>query len=95
MVETLLADRPIAAETPTIVLINGMGGTTMMELLTVYGEVHKALAQKGIPALSPLIGPLSTTQETAGFSISFLTPSPDMLRLWRAPHGAPLFPLVT
>jgi len=92
MVTELLEDRPIEAGTPTVVLVNGSGGTTMMELLTVYGEVSKQLEARSIPAVSPMIGSYSTTQEMGGFSISLFTPTPEMLALWRAPHGAPYFP---
>ena len=92
MVDALLADRPIAAGTETLVLINGSGGTTMMELLTIYGEVAGYLEKQGVPARSPMIGSYSTTQEMGGFSISLFTPTADMARYWRAPHGAPLFP---
>ena len=77
-----------------VALINGMGGTTMMELLTIYREVALILDARNIPHLSPMIGPFSTTQEMAGFSISLLTPTPDMLALWQAPHAAPLFPVI-
>jgi len=95
MLDALMADRPIAAGTATVVLVNGMGGCTMMELLTIYREVAAILDAQGIPHLSPLVGSFSTTQEMAGFSISLLTPTPQMLALWQAPHGAPLFPVVT
>ena len=94
MLAALMDDRPVAAGTPVVVLINGAGGTTMMELLSVYGEVTAWLAARGIPALSPAIGSLSTTQEMGGFSISLLTPDQTMLRLWRATQATPQFPVI-
>ncbi len=95
MLDELLRDRPIAAGTPTVVLVNGAGGTTMMELLTVYGEVATQLAAHGITPIAPMIGSYSTTQEMGGFSISLFTPTPQMLDLWRAPHKAPQFPQIS
>ena len=92
MVNELLIDGPIPPGKTTIALVNGTGGTTMMELLTVYGEVTKQLADKGIDLVFPMVGSYSTTQEMVGFSISLFTPSPEMLRLWRASHAAPYFP---
>ncbi|WP_299726699.1 dihydroxyacetone kinase subunit DhaK [uncultured Tateyamaria sp.] len=92
MLAELLDDRPIATGTPTVALINGSGGTTQMELLTIYGEVAKQLAEIGIETVSPMIGSYSTTQEMGGFSISLFTPTQEMMRLWRMPHGAPHFP---
>ena len=74
--------------------MNGMGGCTMMELLTVYREVVWGLDARGIPHGSPMVGSYSTTQEMAGFSVSLLTPTPEMLALWLAPHAAPQFPVL-
>lgn len=94
MLAQLLADRPIAPGTPTVVLVNGMGGTTQMELWTVFADVASGLAARGIPQVSPLVGSLSTTQEMGGFSISLLTPTPRMLAFWQAPQDTPCFPAV-
>ncbi|MEM1399204.1 MAG: dihydroxyacetone kinase subunit DhaK [Pseudomonadota bacterium] len=94
MVGELLEDRPIERGTVTVVLINGAGGTTQMELLTVYGEVDRELGKRGIPTVSPIIGSFSTTQETAAFSISLLTPTPEMLGFWQARQATPHFPQV-
>ena len=94
MVEEILQDKPIDANTPTVVLVNGSGGTTMMELLTVYREVSTLLESRKINCVSPMIGSFSTTQETGGFSISLFTPTPAMLTYWRAPHASPHFPAI-
>lgn len=94
MMEALMDDRPLPAGATAAVLINGAGGTTMMELLTVYREAAGWLARHGITAVSPAIGALSTTQEMGGFSISLLAADPLMLRLWRAPQATPHFPVI-
>ena len=94
MLDALIADRPIAAGTPIVVLVNGTGGTTHMELLTVFREVALGLDARGIPERAPLVGSYSTTQEMAGFSISLLTPTPRMLDFWLAPQATPYFPTV-
>jgi len=92
MVEELLNDKPIEPNTATVVLVNGSGGTTMMELLTVYAEVNTLLAAKSITNVSPMVGSFSTTQEMGGFSISLFTPNPAMLEYWQAPQASPNFP---
>ena len=94
MVEVILNDRPIPAATPTVVLINGAGGTTLMELLIVYREVAAVLEERGVPQVSPLVGSFVTTQETSGVSISLFTPTAEMLDLWREPSVTPFFPAV-
>jgi len=95
MVEELLQDKPIDEGATVVVLVNGSGGTTMMELLTVYSEVNTLLASKHISNTSPMIGSFSTTQEMSGFSISLFTPSETMLQYWRAPHRSPHFPNIS
>lgn len=94
MIGELMNDRSIEAGTPTVVMVNGSGGTTMMELLTIYGEVAKQLDNRNIPTISPMIGSFSTTQEMGGFSISLFTPTPDMLKYWQAPQRSPYFPTI-
>lgn len=92
MVEKLLADRPMSEGSRACVIINGMGGTTMMELLTIWEDTRKVLESKRITAIAPMIGSFVTTQEMGGFSISFLEPTDEMLALWCAPSDTPSFP---
>lgn len=94
IVDKLLEDYPIASGGQVAVIVNGMGGTTMMELLTVWSETSKTLAARGIDAIAPMIGSFVTTQEMGGFSISLLEPDGDMLRLWAAPSDTPYFPAI-
>jgi dihydroxyacetone kinase-like protein len=92
MVERLLEDRPVAAGGRAAVIVNGMGGTTMMELLTVWAETRKALAERQISAIAPMVGSYVTTQEMGGFSISLFEPDEETLSLWCAPSDTPAFP---
>lgn len=94
MITLLLGDRPIAAGGRAAVIVNGMGGTTMMELLTVWAETRTVLAARGIEAVAPMVGSYVTTQEMGGFSISLLEPDEEMLRLWCAPSDSPAFPRI-
>lgn len=95
IIDKLLADRPIASGGRVCVIINGMGGTTMMELLTIWAETQKQLAGQGICAIAPMIGSYVTTQEMGGFSISLMEPTDDMLACWCAPSDTPYFPKIT
>jgi len=94
MVNALLADRPIERGSRACVIINGMGGTTLMEQLTVWEETRRVLGSHGISAIAPMIGSYVTTQEMGGFSISLLEPTDDMLALWCAPSDTPYFPAI-
>lgn len=95
IVEKLLLDRPIASGGEAAVIINGMGGTTMMELLTIWRETRLALSRRGITAIAPMIGSFVTTQEMGGFSISLLEPTQQMLDYWCAPSDSPAFPKIS
>lgn len=95
MIDKLLADRPIAKGGRACVIINGMGGTTLMEQLTIWNETQTKLARYGITAIAPMIGSYVTTQEMGGFSISLMEPTDEMLRYWCAASDTPFFPPIT
>ena len=94
IMEKLLADMPLSANDRTLVIINGMGGTTQMELLTVWNEVYRFLKHHNITALHPMIGSFVTTQQMAGFSISLLNPTDEMIRLWVSDSKTAYFPKI-
>lgn len=92
MTEKLLDDLPFERGDKAFAMVNGMGGTTYMELLVIYRKVAAICAERGVVvAEEPLIGSYVTTQETGGFSISLLRTDDQIRRLWRAPENAPLF----
>ena len=95
MMDKIFEDKKIHSGETIVVLINGMGGSTLMELYSVYNETHNYLREEQISDVSPMIGSFSTTQETSGFSISLLIPDEQILNLWRASHEAPNFPKIT
>ena len=93
MVDKLLADLPYVGGDAVFVLVNGMGATTLMELLIIYRRLAFRLESAGIRlADEPLIGSYVTTQDSSGFSISLLKSDDNMRRLWRAPENAPFYP---
>ena len=91
MMDALLADLPFKTDDEVLVFINGMGSTTLMELLIIHKEVNAVLESKHIKSYKPLVGEYITTQEMAGFSISLCRADKDMKRLWDAPVSVPFF----
>lgn len=91
MMAAIIDDLPFQGGDEVIPLVNGSGGTTLMELLIIYREVAAVLSERRIKTFKPLIAELVTTQEAAGFSISLLRADDDMKRLWVAPCSAPYF----
>ena len=91
MMPAILDDLPFEAGDEVLAFVNGMGGTTLMELLVVYRAVAAALEARGVHAYRPLVGSYVTTQEMAGFSISLCRADPEIKRLWDAQVRVPFF----
>jgi dihydroxyacetone kinase-like protein len=72
-----------------LVILNGAGATTLMELFIVYRAVHRILAGRGIEPVSPLIGEYLTVQEMAGFQMCVAKMDDELIRLWKAPCDTP------
>jgi dihydroxyacetone kinase-like protein len=89
MLERLLADLGVAAGEELLVILNGAGATTMMELYIVYRRMRQILKQKKIKIARSLIGEYITTQEQAGFQMLIAAMDQEMLTLWDAPCDSP------
>ncbi|MDH6578324.1 dihydroxyacetone kinase subunit DhaK [Kitasatospora sp. MAP5-34] len=85
VVDTVLADHDLTAGDEVIALVNGLGGTPLLELYLVYGEVHARLAERGIRIARNLVGNYVTSLDMAGFSLTLTKAGPELLELWDAP----------
>ncbi|WP_308465766.1 dihydroxyacetone kinase subunit DhaK [Rathayibacter soli] len=88
LVEPILADFDFTGA-PTIVMVNGMGATPLIELYIVYGEVARLLADAGITVARNLVGNYITSLDMAGCSVTLLRADDELLRLWDAPVSTP------
>ena len=88
LVDPVLADHDFTAG-PTIVLLNGMGGTPLIELYLMYNEVAARLEAAGVEVARCLVGNYITSLEMAGASLTLLAADEEMLRLWDAPVSTP------
>ena len=91
MLEKLLADLAVNPGEELLVLLNGAGATTLMELYIVFRCVAQTLKQKGIRLVRSAIGEFITTQEQAGFQMMIARMDPELLELWDAPADTPFF----
>ena len=89
MTETILADLPFQSGDRVIAMVNGMGGTPLIELYIVYSELERILAGKGIAVARRLVGNYITSLEMAGCSITLLRAGDEMLALWDDPVLTP------
>ncbi|MER0243076.1 dihydroxyacetone kinase subunit DhaK [Streptomyces sp. HSW2009] len=74
---------------PVLLLVGGMGGTPLLELYGFAAEVHRVLAERGVPVLRSLVGNYVTSLDMAGCSVTLCQADEELLRLWDAPVQTP------
>jgi dihydroxyacetone kinase-like protein len=89
LVEPIVQDLPFRRGDAVIAFVNGLGGTPLIELYLMYGEVAKILGEHGITPVRSLVGPYITSLDMAGCSVTLLKVTEDLLRLWDAPVNTP------
>jgi len=89
MTATIVADLPFVRGDIVIAMVNGMGGTPLMELYLVYQELEQILRARGITIVRRLVGNYISSLEMAGCSITLLRVDEEMLSLWDAPVLTP------
>ncbi len=93
IVERLLApvieDLSLSEGDRTLLFVNGMGGTPLIELYIVYRAAAKLLDDRGITVERQLVGDWITSLEMAGASITVLRLDDEMVELWDAPVHTP------
>ena len=88
LVEPILDDYAFGSE-PAIVMLNGLGGTPLIELYLMYGEVAALLAKAGVTVARNLVGNYITSLDMQGCSVTVLKADEELLRLWDAPVNTP------
>jgi dihydroxyacetone kinase-like protein len=89
LVDPILTDLDFTGGDGVIVLVNGMGGTPLIELYLMYAEVAAVLEKAGVGIARSLVGPYITSLEMAGCSVTLVKADDDLLRLWDAPVRTP------
>ncbi|MEU2083002.1 dihydroxyacetone kinase subunit DhaK [Streptomyces albus] len=86
-VDAVLAE--LEPEEPVLALVNGMGGTPLLELYGFCAEVHRVLGERRIPVARTLVGNYVTSLDMAGASVTLCWADEELLRLWDAPVRTP------
>jgi dihydroxyacetone kinase-like protein len=89
LADPILEDLPFSEGDEVLAFVNGMGGTPLIELYIVYGELADYLGEKGITIGRNLIGDYITSLEMAGCSITLLKLDDELKQLWDAPVDTP------
>jgi dihydroxyacetone kinase-like protein len=85
--DAIHADRAIEGE--VLVLLNGQGGTPLIELYGAFGEAAAWIQGHGATISRSLVGNYITSLDSAGFSITVTSLTDDLRRLWDAPVETP------
>jgi phosphoenolpyruvate---glycerone phosphotransferase subunit DhaK len=86
-VDAVAAD--LALDGDLLVMLNGMGGTPLLELYILYAEISRRIAAQGGRIARNLVGNYITSLEMQGFSLTVCQLTGALTRLWDAPVDTP------
>jgi dihydroxyacetone kinase-like protein len=89
MTEAVVSDLGLASGQSVIAMVNGLGGTPLIELYIAYRELEQLLKPRGIAIARRLIGNYITSLEMAGCSVTLLRADKELLSLWDDPVLTP------
>jgi dihydroxyacetone kinase-like protein len=89
MVTAILGDLGLQTRAEAILLVNGFGGTPLMELYLMYGIARRLIEAADITVERSLVGNYVTSLEMAGCSVTVSILDGETKRLWDAPVHAP------
>ncbi|MGH8857949.1 MAG: dihydroxyacetone kinase subunit DhaK [Polaromonas sp.] len=85
LVSAIVKDLALKAGQQVILMVNGFGGTPMLELYLMVNAARKVLSDAGIEPVRYLTGSYVTSLEMAGCSITVTVADAETLALWDAP----------
>ncbi len=90
LLDKILADLDFSGSEVAL-LVNGSGGTPLMELYIANAHAHEVLAAKGIKVYKTLVGNYMTSLEQEGLSVTLLKLDDQMKELLDAPVDTPAY----
>ena len=85
----VIEDLGLKAGDEVLAMVNGMGGTPLLELYIVFNELQRILKGKAISITRSLVGNYITSLEMAGCSITLLRLDEQLQKYWDAPVHTP------
>ena len=86
---SILKDLSLKPGQEVLLLVNGFGGTPLLELYLMVNAVHKVLGGAGVKVARHLTGSYVTSLEMAGCSVTISAADTATLALWDAPVHTP------
>ncbi|MFF0227289.1 dihydroxyacetone kinase subunit DhaK [Streptomyces sp. NPDC004629] len=75
-----------------LLLVNGLGATTLLELHAVHARVSELLDKRGLSVAGRLVGTFVPALDMSGFSLTVTALREDWTAFWHAPARTPAFP---
>ena len=91
LVHAILEESGIKAGDTVCTYVNGLGSTTMMELMILNRKLALLMAEAGIKVHDMDVNSLVTTMEMAGASISIMKMDEELLRYYDMPCSSPYY----
>lgn len=91
LLEALLRDSGIRAGDTVCTYVNGLGSTTLMELMIMNRKLHLLLKEKGIRVHNMDVNSLVTTMEMAGASITLMKMDDELQKYYDMPCSSPYY----
>ena len=91
IVPRIVEDLPYRKGDEVVLIVNGYGATTRMELFIVNRKVREMLADLGIRVYGTEVGEFCTSQEMKGVSVTFVRLDEELKRLYDQPCDSPFY----
>ncbi len=85
LLESVLVELSMPPSAPVLLLVNGFGGTPMIELYAMAHAARRGMEQRGFPIARQIVGSFASSLDMAGCSITLAWLDDEMLGLWDEP----------
>jgi phosphoenolpyruvate---glycerone phosphotransferase subunit DhaK len=89
LMDAILKDLAPKKGQEVLLLVNGLGGTPLVELYLLYHLASEELGKAGLVPVRSLVGNYTTSLEMAGASLTVTVLTEEMKALWDAPVATP------
>ena len=91
LIDKILSEGIYSSGDEIALMINGMGGTPLMELFIANKHAHEVLDGKGIKIAKTYVGNYMTSLDMEGFSVTLLKLDDELKKFLNAPADTPAF----
>lgn len=89
MADAILGELGLVDGDSVAAMVNGLGGTPLLELYVVAGELFEYCTSRGVSIERSLVGSYVTALEMAGCTLTLLRLDPELTELWDAAVSTP------